>query len=873
MSGARIATLSSEYRADGLGIGEARPRLAWTIESDAADVVQAEAEIEITRGGHRTTARLRGADQVLVDWPFEPLVSREVVELRVRAELSDGSGTPWSEPIGLEASLLDHSDWEASFVSPSTSAPQEGVRPAWLLRAEFDASSDIARARIYASAHGIYRLTLNGQRVGDDELAPGWTSYEHRLRHQIYDVTDAVRDGANAIGAELSDGWYRGRIGFHGGVWDNYGHDVALLVQLELTYSSGQRVVVPLDDVWRSSPGPVTAASLYDGETYDARLEVDGWDAPAFDDEHWSRPVILERDPNVRLEAPIGPPVRVIESLAPVAVERLDSGRIRLDFGQNISGRLAIAVVGSRGDTVRLHHAEVLEDGALATRPLRSAPSIDAYTLRGGGLEHWEPRLTIHGFRYAELEGWPGDFDPAAVRAQVIHSDMERTGWFASSDPLIDRLHENTVWSMRDNFVDLPTDCPQRDERLGWTGDIQVFAPAATFLYASSGVLASWLRDLSAEQGADGAVPNFVPWVVCGFPEASSAAWGDAAVIVPWVMYERTGDRGVLAEQFGSMCAWVEHLAAMRDSTGAIREGMQLGDWLDPAAPPEDPGAARTDKYFVATAYLVHSSRLTARAAEVLGESELAARYSALAEATAAALRDVWIPDGIVQRESPTALALAIMFDLLEDEAAARIAGERLAALVIDGSYRVQTGFVGTPIICDALSRTGHVHIAYRLLLEQECPSWLYPVTMGATTIWERWDSMLPDGSVNPGEMTSFNHYALGAVVDFLHRTVAGLAPAAPGYRTLSIEPRPGGGLTHASAVLRTPYGTASSAWRIADDELVVDVVVPVGATARVLLPGWESATTVGSGRHRFSAAVAAVAEETRSALTAGPIA
>lgn len=863
MSVPRISRFVSEYRPDGLGVGTPSPRLSWSIESDGRDLLQASAEIEITRDGDSSVARLDGPEQVLVDWPFEQLLSRELVSLRVRSSLNDGRTTPWSEVLLLEAALLEQADWEASFVSPSPAAPAEGVRPGWLMRAEFAAERRVERARIYASAHGVYRLTLNGARVGDDELAPGWTSYLHRLRYQVYDVTAAVQQGGNAIGAELSDGWYRGRIGFHGGVWDNYGHDLALLLQLELTYDTGERVIVPLDERWRASSGPVVSASLYDGEQHDARLEQLGWDVAGFDDTDWLRPVRLERDPTVTLEAPIGVPVRVVESLAPVMVEHRESGRIRLDFGQNISGRLAIEVTGTRGDIVRLHHAEVLEHDELATRPLRSAPSVDAYTLRGDGAERWAPRFTIHGFRYAEIEGWPGRFDADSVRAQVVHSDMERTGWFASSDPLLDQLHENTVWSMRDNFVDLPTDCPQRDERLGWTGDIQVFAPAATFLYASSGVLASWLRDLEAEQGADGAVPNFVPWVVCGFPEASSAAWGDAAVIVPWVMYERTGDRGVLARQFASMCGWVEHLAAMRDDSGVIREGMQLGDWLDPAAPPEDPGAGRTDKYFVATAYLVHSARLTAQAAEVLGEWDEAARYAELADEARTALLMTWqFDDGTLRQETPTALALAIVFDLLLGEDTRAAAGDRLAEAVASGGYRVQTGFVGTPIICDALSSTGHDAVAYRLLLEQECPSWLYPVTMGATTVWERWDSMLPDGSVNPGEMTSFNHYALGAVVDFLHRVVAGLAPASPGYRSLSIEPRPGGGLTGASATLRTPYGVASSAWVLEDGHLTADVVVPVGATARVRLPDWNTAVEVGSGTHHFEGSFMARSEQ-----------
>ncbi|MGA1835650.1 glycoside hydrolase family 78 protein [Herbiconiux sp. 11R-BC] len=855
-----VTRLQAEYRPEAFGIGTPIPRLSWTIGSDAPGLTQTAYEIEIVHpdASVESTGRVDSTEQVFVRWPFAPLSSREAVTARVRVWASDASVSGWSAPLPIEVALLHPEDWAAEFVSPSVEAAPEGVRPGHLLRAEFDldAGTAVRAARIHATAHGLYTLELNGRRVGDQELAPGWTSYRHRLRYQSYDVTELLRQGPNALGAELSDGWYRGRIGFHGGLWDNYGSDLSLLLQLELTLQDGSLRIVPLDHRWRTSSGPVVAASLYDGEHYDARLVPEGWSSPGFDDSGWATPTLLERTTfPAALEAPVGVPVRVIESLSPVAVEHRADGRIRLDFGQNIAGRLRIRPRGEAGTEVVLHHAEVLENDELAIRPLRSAPSVDRYVLKGDPAgEEWSPRFTVHGFRYAELEGWPGAFDATAVEALVVHSDMERTGWFDSSEPLVDRLHENTVWSMRDNFVDLPTDCPQRDERLGWTGDIQVFAPAASFLFDSAGTIASWLRDLGAEQSAEGAVPNFVPWIACGFPEASSAAWGDAAVIVPWTLYLRGGDLGVLEVQFPSMRAWVDHLAGMADSSGLIREGMQLGDWLDPAAPPEDPGAGITDKYLVASAYLAHSSRLTAHAAAVLGLDELAERYTALAEATATAFRQEYVTaSGRMVNETPTSLSLALVFGLVHEPSQRLRAGRRLAELVREGGYRVQTGFVGTPVICDALASTGNLDDAYALLLERECPSWLYPVTQGATTIWERWDSMLPDGSVNPGEMTSFNHYALGAVVDFLHRTVAGLAPTAPGYRTFRVAPQPGGVFTRASARHRTPYGIASADWSLAEGRLRLDVEVPVGASAEIVLP--DAAGTVlevGSGTHEF---------------------
>jgi alpha-L-rhamnosidase len=424
---------------------------------------------------------------------------------------------------------------------------------------------------------------------------------------------------------------------------------------------------------------------------------------------------------------------------------------------------------------------------------------------------------------------------------------------------LINRLHENVVWSMRGNFLDIPTDCPQRDERLGWTGDIQVFTPTACFLYDVSGFLQSWLLDLAAEQAETGGIaPFFVPNVMAP-PTAPAAAWGDAAVIVPWVLYQRYGDKGILQAQFDSMRAWVEAVAAAAGPDRLWEEGMQFGDWLDPKAPPDRPGDARTAAYIVATAYFAHSADLLAQAAAVLGRSEEAARYGALAAEVRAAFNRAYVtPGGRVVSDAATAYALALQFALLPDAGQRRRAGKRLAALVRAGGYRISTGFVGTPLVCDALCAEGETAAAWRLLVQRQRPSWLYPVTMGATTIWERWDSMLPDGSINPGEMTSFNHYALGAVADWLHRTAAGLAPAAPGYRRIEVRPQPGGGLAHAAARHHTPYGPAAVAWQIEDGCLALEVEIPANTSALVYLPGQVGEPLqVGSGRHRWSYAYA----------------
>ncbi|WP_405668077.1 glycoside hydrolase family 78 protein [Streptomyces sp. NBC_01166] len=751
--------------------------------------------------------------------------------------------------------------WTAHAISSGragSTAPAAG-RPADLLRGEFTVRGAVAAAELAVTALGVYELEINGAVVGDHALAPGWTSYRHRHRYQVFDVTALLTDGANAWGAHVADGWYRGLLGFNGGTRDIYGDRTGLLAELRITYTDGTADTVTTGADWRWSPGPVTASGLYEGEEYDARREPAGWSEPGFDDSAWQPVQVLEFDTSVLFRAD-SPPVRRTEYVAPAAVTTSPTGRTVIDFGQNLVGRLRIRVRGAAGHTVTLRHTEVLENGDLCTRPLRHATATDRYTLRGDvDGEEWEPRFTFHGFRHAEIENWPGALDPADVTAVVLHSDLRRTGWFSCSDDSLNRLHDNVVWGMRGNFLDVPTDCPQRDERLGWTGDVQVFAPTASFLYDVGDFLRSWLRDLAADQSTDpdGIPPVFSPDipVVVPVPLPSGnppmAGWCDAAVIVPWVLYERYGDAQVLRDQYPSMRAWVDAVERLAGPGRVWGEGFQFGDWLDPAAPADDPGRAMTPPTLVATACFAHSARLLARTAEVLEDKADADRYDALADSVRAAFRDRFhTGGGVLEEETQTAYALALCFRLLEDDERAE-AGRRLAELVTEGGFRIGTGFLGTPLVCDALTETGHTETAYRLLTQRSCPSWLYQVDMGATTVWERWDSLRPDGTVNPGDMTSFNHYALGAVADWMHRTVAGLAPAEPGYRRLLIRPRPGGGLTWAGAEHDTPFGRVETGWQLTGGTLLVDLLVPPHVTALVDLPGTDP-VEVGRGRHSF---------------------
>ncbi|HVW44082.1 MAG TPA: glycoside hydrolase family 78 protein [Amycolatopsis sp.] len=809
-----------EHRDRALGIGVARPRLSWQVVTDDASWAQTAYEAERDSSA---VVRVESDEQVLVPWPFEPLESRERATVRVRVA-SGGSWSEWSRPSTVEAGLLSTSDWQAGFIGPATI---DG--PAPILSRAVTLRPDVVSARLYATAHGVYEATLNGRRVGDEVLAPGWTSYHQRLRYQTYDVGPLLTEGENTLDVTLGNGWYRGRLGWTGRR-AFYGDRLGLLAQLEITYADGTREIIATDEHWTARTGPIQADDLYDGQTTDLTA------TPLTDTVQ-----IVGGDP-ARLVAPEGPPVRITDVLPAVKTWQSPSGKTLVDFGQNLVGWVRLRVTGPAEITVR--HAEVLEHGELGTRPLRSAKATDTHVLPAG--EHTvEPCFTFHGFRYAEITGTT-DFTAEAV---VVGTDLRRTGWFECSDPDLNQLHRNVVWGMRGNFLDVPTDCPQRDERCGWTGDIQVFAPTASFLFDTAGFLASWVGDLAADQYPDGAVPYVIPDILDDI-DPTATAWGDAAVVVPWVLYQRYGDAQILERQFESMRRWVDKIASLT-TDGVWAGGFQFGDWLDPTAPPDDPFAARTNPDVVATAYLARSAEIVADAARILGQEP--DHYDQLAATTRAAFARHYVTGaGRVLSDTPTAYALALLWALLPTTEQRQHAGERLADLVRANGFRIATGFVGTPLLTDALTVAGHPDHAYRLLLQKDCPSWLYPVTMGATTIWERWDSMLPDGTINPGEMTSFNHYALGSVADWMHRTVAGLAPATPGYRHLTVRPVPYRALTHARARHYTPYGEASVAWTRDNGQFTLDVTVPTGTRATVHLPGAKP-IDVGHGTHSWT--------------------
>jgi alpha-L-rhamnosidase len=821
-----------------LGIGNPSPRLSWKNKGLINGDCQTGYEIEIERENSARIFRVASSSQVLVPWPDKPLVFGEWAKLRVRALRGNATGE-WSNSITVEAGVLHTSDISADFISPAEIGVLDSPAPE--IFTSFALTEEITSARLYATAHGVYDASLNGRNVSDSYLAPGWTSYPHRIRVQTYDVTSLLHKGQNTISFVLGNGWYRGYLGYSG-KRAVYGDRLAVCAQLEVTLNSGKVQRIGTDDSWNSRETNIIEDDLYNGSLValgdEETAEITGVEAvsPGTDE--------LVSDPV--------PEIRVTDEIRPRKIWTTDKGSLLVDFGQNAVGWVSLRLNEANKDqTVTIKHAEVLENGELSLRPLRAAKATDRYILKADGSYTLEPKFTLHGFRYVQVEGVKSiDLDDIVFK--VVGADMERTGWLSTSDSQINRLHENVIWGLKSNFIYVPTDCPQRDERLGWTGDIQVFSPTALYLYDVSSFVESWLRDLELEQYPNGGVPHVVPTDNLDGEDPATAAWGDAATVVPWTIYQRTGDIGILRRQFNSMCAWVNRIRQVAGENHIWDQGFQFGDWLDPSAPPEAPGDAKTRADIVATAYFTRSVEIVAKTAGILGEETVENEYLALLKKVKAAFASEFITEsGQMVSDAETAYALALEWDLIPTEEQREGAAHRLADLVRLSDFHVSTGFVGTPIICDALTHTGNIRLAERLLWQTECPSWLYPVTMGATTIWERWDSMLPNGEVNPGEMTSFNHYSLGAVADWIQRTIGGLALTAPGYRKIRIQPRPLHNLKHAETSHISPYGKIEVSWKYEGKILTVDAVIPSGVEAEVLLPGREP-FSVDAGTHSW---------------------
>ncbi|MBE1530631.1 glycoside hydrolase family 78 protein [Actinomadura algeriensis] len=850
--------LRCEHLAEPLGIDEGSPLLSWRLASARRGDAPASCRVLV-----RDEAGLPVWDTGEIDAPDAAAVRYAGAPLRPRARyrwqvtVTAGDGASAEASSWFETGRLGAADWRASWIAHDPDdldvidAPEEGelaladhgLSPAVRLRRPFEApAAPPVRARLYITARGLYEMRLNGRRVGDHELTPGWTDYRDRIDYQTHDVTELVVAGENVLAATLADGWWSGFVGFDPRrLGAHYGNHPQLLAELHIDHADGRHEVIATDTTWRTRRSPLRYADLLKGECLDLRRETPGWDRPSFADEDWAPARITGTDHHL-LTASVAPPIRAVRELAPRAVTRVGADRHLVDFGQNFAGRVRLTVRDlAFGARVVIRHGEVLdEDGALYTDNLRTADATDV-VIGGedGGELVFEPRFTYHGFRYAEVVGLPA-LEAADITGVVLHNDTPWTGEFACSDPDLERLHANIGWGQRSNFLSVPTDCPQRDERLGWLADAQVFLPTACLNADVAAFFEGWLREVRGAQSPDGCFTNVAPRLA-GVADQGAPGWGDAGVLLPWHLYRTYGDERFLERNFDAMCAWVDFVHRHNpDLVWRDRVGPHYADWLAPVPTPRE---------VVAGAYFARSTDLTARAARVLGRDDAAARYEALAARVRETFTDRFVsPDGTIEGDTQTGYLLALAFGLLPDDLAAR-AAERLAALVEAAGPGPTTGFLGVGLLAPVLDECGRPDLAHALLRRTDAPSWLYPLRHGATTVWERWDGYTPERGFQAPAMNSFNHYALGSVGAWLYEGVAGLAqaPGSTGYRELLIRPRPGG-LAWARAAYESVRGPVRVGWRRADGELRLEVSVPPSATATVHVPTGDPESVRESG-------------------------
>lgn len=841
-----VAELTTNARRQPLGIGSDDISFAWSLDAAARGAGQSAYEIRVgTRAGSAQTwssGRVDSDRQHDIRLPSTVRLQPATrYHWQVRAWDRKGRPGPWSRPAWFETALLEPSDWSGtSWIGAAVDAPGQ-ARP--LLRRALRIDKPIGHARLYATARGVYQLWINGLPVGDQALAPGWTDYRRRLQVQTYDVTRLLRPGANAIGAALADGWFRGKVGM--GWTSIYGDQLALRAKLRVTYADGSHQDWGTDAQWRTSPGPWIQADLQDGERYDAGRLPAGWNDTGFDDSGW-QPVAPRADTAARLVPQPDEPVRVIARLAAQARLPAPAGRFIYDIGQNVVGVVRVKVRGRSGQTLTLRHAEELHrrgerKGQLYTENLRTAAATDTYTFARDEMVTHQPRFTQHGFRYVEISGVDTAPAPADVQAVVLGSDLPAVGELRLSHRMLDQLVRNVRWSALGNFLSIPTDTPARDERLGWTGDINVFAPTANRLLDMRAFLSKWMDDVSDAQRDDGNIPAVVPYPGKDFGE-TGVGWSDAVITVPYAVWQATGDAAILRRHWPVIRRFHDFVQASATADGTLLEEGRAswfsGDWLS---------LERMDRMrehpTIATAYFAENTRMMAEMAAALGEADQAAAWQAQAGRIRSAFVQAYRqPDGRIEPGTQTAYALALGMGLIapgpERDATAVHFVEKLAA---DG-HHLRTGFLGTPWLLPALSRIGRDDLAMRLLLNDEFPSWGFEIRMGATTLWERWNGIGSNGEFGPVDMNSFNHYANGAVGDWMFRHFGGLQMIEPGYRKSRIAPMVSHpALNSAAARQRTPFGLLASEWRRAGNRLHLNVRVPVGTTAEVVLPASDA--------------------------------
>lgn len=835
-----------------IGLDE-KPRFSWVLDSDNANVLQTAYRIRVCRGTHTLwdTEKVESDRSVAVAYEgpdLEPLTDYQIL-----LTVWDNKGEEARGSTAFETGMMEPGRFTAKWIT-HTLLEDETACPVFFR--EFTAGK-VARARLFASACGIYEADLNGVKVSEDLLTPGWTNYRKRVQYQTYDVTDLIRE-KNRVEITVAPGWYQGYLNCEGKN-RHYGDRVAAFAELMLWDENGDVEVIRTDESWFFTTGRTRYAELYHGETIDpSAVPIDPRNA-----------ILYDAMDNVRLVSQCGPAVRITQRMKPTALIHTPKGETVLDFGQNISGVVELTVNGTPGQTIVLRHAEVLDrDGNFYTGNLRTARATDTF-ICSGGEETFRPRFTFHGFRYIAVEGMGAEPAPESFTACVMHSDLASTGEFSCSNELVNRLWSNINWSMRDNFVDIPTDCPQRDERLGWTGDAAIFCDTAGQLRDTYLFFSKWLSDLKSEQSRRFGIPDTIPNILMppGTPCGGSAVWGDSATIVPWSVYELSGDSQILLQQYDSMKDWVEWIRASETPDHLHKSGHQRGDWLALDREEGKGNSGATDPYLLSTAFYAYSTRVLAESAKILGFDRDAEEYAGLYERIKRSFQAEYItPNGRLVSETQTACALVLYLGLAKPEHEARIL-QTLSDNLVRHRGKLTTGFIGTPYLCRALSRFGRHDLAGKLLLNEEYPGWLNEIKLGATTIWERWNSKRADGTFDESGMNSFNHYSFGAIGGWMLEYLAGIRHAKPGYKEITLHPQFIQGITQVSASRKTPYGTVSCAWSCKKGRITVDVTAPVNTTARLTLPEREEEIALGSGSWHYEYATGTRLEAARYSM------
>ena len=872
MTSLSVHTLRCEYRTNPIGIDVEKPRLFWKLESRLQDVFQTDYRITaaLSEEGLESEApdlwdsgKVSSDQSVQVEYGGPKLAPRQRVWWRVEVWDSHGKRA-LSRPAYFEIGLMNTAEWQAEWIGSWQFGAPKTQAPSPLLRKSFNVDQPVVQARLYITSLGLYECTVNGKPVSEDCLTPGWTEYRKRILYQTYDVTPHISQGENVLGAMLGDGWYCGHVSWLPRQF--FGDRPKLLAQLEILHADGSYTRICSDGSWTCHPGPILENDILMGETYDSAHEKPGWNLEGYkEDVHWL-PVEVFPVPDLILQGQIGEPVKRHELIKPVATSYVH-GRAIVNMGQNMVGRVRLTLHNQpKGQTITLKHAEVLNpDGTLYTTNLRGAKQQIVYTCKGESIEVYEPHFTFQGFQYVEINGHHGEIAEDTIVGIVMHSGMEVTGHFECSEPLLNQLQHNILWGQKGNFVDLPTDCPQRDERLGWMGDAQVFIRTAAYNMDVAGFFNRWLQTVEDSQSSKGEYPMYAPLASPNPTDADGGpAWADAGVICPYIIHLCYADKRQVSDRYESMARFIQSMVDAAPNLIRVdrdRGGWRgFGDWLSiNAYTPED---------LIGTAFFAYCLQLMSEMALAIGKNEDAEKYKAEHERVKSAYVEKFLSG-----ESPEALTsqtgciLTLHFHLCPAEMRS-VVSDALVKDIESRGMHLSAGFVGSSYLNDALTSTGHLDTAYALLNQKTWPSWLYAVTKGATTIWERWDGWTEENGYQDPGMNSFNHYAYGAIGDWLYRTVAGIDadPLDPGYHHIIMAPQPGGGLSHISAKLETLYGTVKSSWSVGNGAFTWEVEVPPNTHATIYIPGTnakhnelviENGTLeVGSGRYLFTSSV-----------------